>query len=359
MLDYIAISELLSHRLDDLINHFGLNLTYSHSQYRGCCPFHKGDNTTAFVILNNGTWRCFTRHCEEIYIGTAIGFVRACLSIGKTKVSIGETLDFIKHYLSHNLESVKVDVEEAEKRQFIQAWTGQDVRGTQLTKKQVRQELVIPATYYLNRGYSPHILNKFDVGLCVDQTKEMFNRVVVPIYDEREEYLLACTGRNPYEKCPKCDKYHNPDNNCPQIYSKQYAKWVHSTGCRTGQYLYNYWNAKEHIRDSGVAIITEGPGEVWRLEESGIFNSVSIFGTELSNEQILMLSKAGTLSLVVLTNNDKAGFEAAKRIQSKCSRLFRLYFPTISANDIGSLNIDEVTRDVRPFLDEICRLEQY
>ena len=43
----------------------------------------------------------------------------------------------------------------------------------------------------------------------VDETKEMYGRVVVPIYDDNYEYVVGVAGRSIFE-IHTCGMYHNP-----------------------------------------------------------------------------------------------------------------------------------------------------
>ena len=47
--------------------------------------------------------------------------------------------------------------------------------------------------------------------------------------------------------------------------------------------------AKEFIKESGIVILVESPGNVWRLEEAGVHNSVAIFGSSLADRQKMIL----------------------------------------------------------------------
>ena len=41
----------------------------------------------------------------------------------------------------------------------------------------------------------------------------------------------------------------------------------------------------------------------------------------------------------------------AKKIEEQCSRLYRLFFPSFEGNDVADLNIDKVTSDIKPFIE--------
>jgi len=226
-----------------------------------------------------------------------------------------------------------------------------------VTREMVRSSLSIPADYYIDRGYSQQIMNKYDVGLCSNPKREMYNRVVVPIYDMNYETMVGCTGRSIYEKCDKCGGFHNPSNDCPSAENLwKYSKWKHNSGFKTQEYLYNFWFAKEHILESGTVVLVEGPGDVWKLEQNGIHNSLAMFGTDLSEQQLSLLYSCGANSIVVLTDNDEAGRMSAEKIGEKCGRLFRMFFPTMSCADVGDMTRDNIEQEIKPILTEAMEI---
>ena len=111
--------------------------------------------------------------------------------------------------------------------------------------------------------------------------------------------------------------------------------------------------AKDHIAKTGVIDLVVSPGNVWRLEESGIHNSVAIFGAHLSQNQKNVIDTSGALSIVCLLDTDDAGKKGAKKIYEQCSKMYRLYFPQLSLNDIGDMNVDVVTNDIKPLISKL------
>ena len=117
-------------------------------------------------------------------------------------------------------------------------------------------------------------------------------------------------------------------------------------------YLYNYWFAEEHIRNCGTAILVEGAGDVWRLEDNGIHIGLGLFGTDLTDAQRILLDRSGALSIVILLDPDKAGAEGCEKLKRQLSRQYRMYFPNIR-DDVGGLNSDEITLDIKPIIDKV------
>ena len=69
-----------------------------------------------------------------------------------------------------------------------------------------------------------------------------------------------------------------------------------------------------------------------------------------------ILERSGASSIIVMTDNDEAGIMAAKKIHERCKRLFRVYFPKISASDIGDMDADDITHDIKPIIDKVTNL---
>ena len=366
------LGRLVMERWEDLFRHLGFSEYRVHNGYiTSTCPIHVGDNESALNIhLNSidehdpsnwaGVWKCNTQQCHDVFGTGIIGFTRGMLSrkqLGWSSpndpiVNLADTINYLLNFLKINRNNLQ-NTRSTSSRTFVNHVNNiyarpQHQNPYNITREQIRQSLEIPASYYLKRGYSDIVLSAYDVGLCTDSSKMMYNRVVVPIYDKDYNYI-GCTGRSIWEKCPECKQYHDPDRPCKY----KSPKWIHSKNFKGSEHLYNYNNAAKYIKKTRVAIIVESTGNTWRLEESGLHNSVALFGTSLSQGQFQLLNGSGALSLIILLDNDEAGKIGAKKIQEQCGRLYRLYFPKIDTNDLGDMGIDEITQDIKPFIDKI------
>ena len=328
------------------------------------CPIHGGDNDSALNLYYTGdtyrgNWNCRTHHCEHIFKGSIIGFIRGILSHQKyvwTKntddvVSFQEALDYATDFLNLSLPDIKVSVNEQEKSTFIKnskilSSDNIDKNKSGITRSMVRKNLEIPSKYFLDRGFSQEILNKYDVGDCVSTNKEMSNRAVVPIYDIDYHSMIGCTGRIVFNECPKCGGYHNSSVECDY----KTSKWRHSAGFKTQETLYNLWFAKEYIKKTGCVIIVESPGNVWKLEQNNIHNSVAIFGSNLSDRQKTLLDISGAMSIIVIMDNDDAGEKARQQIYNKCHRTYNIHNIRINKNDIAEMSDIEIQEQIRKFI---------
>jgi len=100
-------------------------------------------------------------------------------------------------------------------------------------------------------------------------------------------------------------------------------------------------------------VIVESPGNVWRLEEAGIKNSVAIFGTSLGDRQKMLLDCSGAMSLLLLLDNDEAGKIGSKQIYDKCYRTYNIKTLSINTNDIADMSIDEIKKTIIPEMESI------
>jgi len=359
--------ELLSN-FEDVLHHFNVDLQKTDEMFIGCCPIHGGNNTTAFNMYRDsyGNWNCNTRQCENTFMATPIGFVRGMLSRekydwefpGDKTVSFPAALEWVYKYLDKDVPTPSENEESREKQNFInqmQTFSGKkSPKLSGISRKIAQKSLQIPSAYYINRGYSPEILEKYDVGLCDTKGKQMYNRVVVPIYDENHRIVVGCTGRIKWDQCKDCRTYHNPVLPCPPPDFRQniiYSKWKHSKGLSTKFHLYNYWFAKTHIQETGIAILVESPGNVWRIEEAGLHMSVATFGAKLTDQQLDILDRSGAMTLIVLGDNDKAGQLYAERIIEKCGNRYNIVVPTFPGGDIA----DNYATDVHKLLSPIVK----
>lgn len=333
------LNVMLCDNIDELFDVLDIEYTRTHKMIICACPVHSGDNEAAFNLYTEelpngmiGNWKCRTHQCEEKHGNNILAFLRCMLDFTWKK-----TVDWACEFLGISFSKMKgVSSSDLEKRKFItnvKALRQETVtEKTGITRSLVRDRLDIPCKYYLNREYSSEVLDKYDVGLCTDKDKRMYNRAVVPIYDNNYKFAVGFTGRAVFENY----KY----------------KWVHSTGFFANNYLYNYWFAQQHIMETGCVILVEGPGDVWRLEDNGIHIAVAMFGTELSDQQMSLLYGSGANSIIVLTDNDEAGKRAALKINEKCSRLFRMFFPNLSTADVGDMATDDITNDIQPIIEQ-------
>jgi hypothetical protein len=363
-----VLCDMLCDDIENILDAFDIDYKHNGKMLTMSCPIHSGDNPSAINIYPDGdtyrgNWKCRTHNCEEIFKGSIIGFIRGIISnkkynwqkSGDNMCPFNEAVEFCTKFLNKSLQDIKISSTQKDKQNFTNTINylvaPKAEFKDQIARPTIRQSLSLIPDYYINRGYSKEILDRYDVGLCTKEGKEMSGRIVVPIYDNDHEYMIGCTGRSIYDKCTKCQSFHNPELACPDQENKwKYSKWKHNNGFKAQEYLYNFWFAKPHITETSYAIIVESPGNVWKLEENGIHNSVAIFGTNLSTRQKLLLDASGAMSLFIIMDKDDAGKKAAETIYSKCSKTYKVYNINISKNDIGEMTEEEINNEIKTII---------
>lgn len=361
-----SLTAVATQHLERIYNYFNIEPSYKNDiLIKSTCLIHGGDNPTALNLYYNGDirihYKCRTHQCEELFGSSLISLVRGGLSRtkynwklhGDKEATFNEAVEFLLEITQQNFGTLKADPYslDSDKLQFsslVNGFTMPDPQLTGIQRDFYRSKVEIPASYYLQRGYSIEVLDKYDVGTCKRPKKSLYQRAVVPIYDNSGEIILGFTGRSIFPECSQCKHYHNPDKECGF-----FPKWKHTAGFQKENCLYNYWYAKDYILNSGVVVLVESPGNVWRLEEAGIHNAVALFGAHLSTNQKKIIDASGAFSIVCLLDNDAAGIKGAKKIYEECSKMYRVYFPEFNENDIADMNVDIVTSDIKPLISQI------
>jgi len=366
-----VLCDALCENIEDVLSYFNLEYKISSKMVIMKCPIHCGDNESALNLYHQGdqykgNWVCRTHGCEKVFKKSILGFIRGILSNkkydwsenGDQTVTFRETIELANKLVGIDLSDIKLSNEEQNKNTFSNIIkhlsTFNDENQIKIDAQLIRKSLNIPADYYISRGYSSSVLNKYDIGICNTSGKEMYQRAVAPIYDADHKYMIGCSGRSVFEKCDKCKSFHDPNNSCPSVEEAwKFSKWKHSSNFKSQNCLYNFWFAKEYIMQTTTAIIVESPGNVWRLEEAGFHNSVAIFGSTLSDKQKILLDGSGAMNLILLTDNDEAGEKAAEQIIQKCHKTYKVYRPILEHNDIACMSPDSVKTFLQPILESI------
>lgn len=365
------LTQVIVDDLDVLLDYFKIQFQRYHDRYSFPCPVHESDNDESLSIFISGhtsigNWKCWTNGCQDDILSddkplgrNIFGLIRGLIGAKEDReVSYREAIQFAKElygFKSNKLD-YKLNVETSSKNEFIKSTKILDSRAEKpkgtIVRQEIRSRLKIPAQYFIGRGFSAEILDKYDVGYCETQKTQMFNRVVVPVYDEDYNYMVGCVGRTTEPKCNQCGFHHAIYRHCPEnnIEKRWGRKWINSAGFKADTVLYNYWFARDHIMKSGWAILVEGQGDVWKLEMAGFHIGLGIFGDALGDGQKELLDASGALNLLILTDNDEAGLAARKKIKKKCERSYNCHFLDLPDKDIGDMQPEHIKTFLEPIL---------
>lgn len=347
------MNETLLDNVEVILDHFKIEYKNLGNRIAFKCPIHDSGNEQSLSIKTNGhgcgKWRCWTQHCESEYGDNIYGLIKGIMSVDKGKeVANSDVSKYISKLLNLDTNSLRESVEYKERKSFIKNVynfvENEPEVVLKVSRSTVLKELDIPAAYYIERGYCPEILIKYDIGLCDKPEKHMFNRIVVPVYDETGNRMVGCSARNTDPQCEVCGYCHRPTKLCPTDRLDKYKsnKWINNKGFYRENYLYNYWFAKEHINKTGNCILVEGPGDTWKVEQANIHNSLAIFGSILTDSQCKILEKMNIQNLIIATDNDEPGLQARKHIRDKCSRLYNIIDVYTTKKDMGETNVETI-----------------
>jgi 5S rRNA maturation endonuclease (ribonuclease M5) len=369
-----ALTEVASYRLEELLGELGVDLRLRGKMWVGPCPIHGGNNASALTLYpdghtTRGNWKCRTQGCHQVFHCTLLGFVWGVLSFqngwrrredSRCQVAFKEAVWWVCRFLGVKLNEVQADIALAQRKQFVAEmatlgrYPEQLVEGWEL--EQVRSRLVLPSPYYLARGYSAAILDRYSVGDCRSENPadKFYARTVVPVLDRQGRRVIGATARTHHPECAHCKRWHAADAPCPEgrddLRRPVYAKWRHTDGLCVEDTLYNWWSAADPIRRQGAVVLVEGPGDVWRLEEAGVRNAVALFGKSLEDPQQVLLESSGALDVVLLLDQDKAGRTGVADIKERLERTFRMRIPEVAAKDVGDMTAEQVRTQVVPLL---------
>lgn len=340
--------------MDEILDTFEIEYNKRGPRLTCACFIHGGDNPEALSILRRGvgSWNCYTQQCHTKYRGSTLSLIQQLLSINKRDpVSFSEAI----HWSAKLVNEEQIDSEsyslKSEQNAFVKLTKNiiqqnREIIGVE--REKVTSRLIIPAPYYLHRGYTPEVLKRYDVGHCIDPKKEMYDRAVVPLYDASGN-MVGCIGRSIYEKCERCSGHHSPFKPC----SKKVRKWMFNSAFDASGYIYNYYSALPHIQRTNTIILVEGTGDVWRLEESGIPISVALLGTKFTDEQKILIEKSGATNLIVISDQDDAGKSFYLKINNECNRLYNVYHILPTCKDVGDMNSKDIKKVILPQVIEI------
>lgn len=367
----LTLSTILCSRMSEMMDELGAGRLGQNSRMMyGCCPIHGGDKPDALNIYKSGDvpgkWVCRTKHCEKEFKGSVIGFVRGMLTRNKygwpnehgRKATFFEAVDWCCQFVGQKLSDIKVDYKEMEKVRFANTITAMHQSGDsgkfKLTREQVIKRLEIPGDYFVKRGWSEAVLRKYDVGYCGDPTKPFFDRMIVPVYDNDYKFCIGFTARSVHEKCKSCGFYHSNKGPClskieGHINGPKWKNHELNVEC----HLYNYWFAKHHILKECVAVLVEGPGDLWKLQEAGINCGLAMFGSNLTDRQQVLLERSGAMSLIIATNMDEAGRKCAAQIQDDLKRAYRIKIVDLPENDLGDMSGEAIRGLICPLIEKM------
>lgn len=304
------INQIILLNIDNILQYFKIQYDKSYNNITFSCPLHDSRKKNSLSIsLEYGIYQCWTNNCHDKWGSSLFGLIKGLLALKKSNITNKSVFEFIQTLLNIDDYSNTDKDFEYKKVEYIPEMP----KGI-IDRKTVRSSLLIPDKYFLSRGYSSRILNKYDAGFCPKGF--MYRRSVVPVYDDNW-MMVGCTGRG--------------DN----------PKWKHWGKIR--QCLFNSWYAKNHIATGGIALLTEGVLDIFRLEDSGIHFGMALLGSNLTKNQKITLENMPIHTLLLSLDNDDAGKRGIDIIIKKLKYLnIKVILPPEPYKDLGEMTCQEI-----------------
>ncbi|MFJ7847361.1 DNA primase [Peribacillus sp. NPDC097206] len=303
----------------DLIGEY-VQLKKQGRNYFGLCPFH-GENSPSFsVSTEKQIFHCF---------GCGAG---------------GNIFTFLMDIEGYNfVESAKVlaekgnipldvEINKDSQRSNMPAGSQQMLEAHDLLRKFYHHLLVNTKEgqdaleYLLNRGFTEETIEKFQIGYSLDSwdfvSKFLLKRGFPPefmeqagliIYREKDEsYFDRFRNRVMF---PIMDHQGNTIAFSGRAMGDDEPKYLNSPETpifNKSKTLYNFHQARPHIRKKEQVVIFEGFADCISAVRAGVENSVATMGTALTDQHIQLL-KRNTDQVLICYDSDSAGLNAANR----------------------------------------------
>lgn len=306
-------------RIEEVVGDF-VSLKKRGANMIGVCPFHKEKTPSFIVSPAKGIFKCFG--CGKA--GDSVRFI-----MEHEHYSYPEALRFLAQKYGIIIEEKEQTPEELvaqneRERMFnINTFAQQYFSETMKTND---EGLAVGMSYFKERGFRDSIIDKFQLGYCLNQREAFIQHAIQNGYSKE---ILLKTGLASGNEERMYDRYQGrvifPIHNLTgkvigfgaRILSsdKTKAKYLNSPESEIynkSQTLYGIYFAKNEISRLDNCILVEGYADVLSMHQAGIENTVASSGTSLTTEQIRLISRY-TKNITILYDGDNAGIHAALR----------------------------------------------
>jgi DNA primase len=288
-----------------------------------CCPFH-GEKTPSFSLSPaKQIYKCFGcgkagDPIQFVMDIEGIGFQEAIRQLaGKYGIEVEEEANL----------SPEQNLEQNERESlFIAVNFAKDFFVKNLETDEGKS---IGLSYFKERGFTPQIIQKFDLGYSLDGWDHFLKAAKSAGYQEEILLKAGLILQKEGDAERLYDRFRNrvtftihnvsgkpigfgariltKDKNQPKYINSPETPIYHKSDV-----LYGMFQAKKAIRDQDNCFLVEGYTDVVSLHLSGIENVVASSGTSLTDGQIKLIRRF-TNQVTVLYDGDSAGIKASLR----------------------------------------------
>ena len=288
-----------------------------------CCPFH-GEKTPSFSLSPaKQIYKCFGcgkagDPIQFVMDIEGIGFQEAIRQLaGKYGIEVEEEVNL----------SPEQNLEQSERESlFIAVNFAKEFFVKNLETDEGKS---IGLSYFKERGFTPQIIQKFDLGYALDGWDHFIKAAKTAGYQEDILLKAGLILQKEGDTERLYDRFRNrvtftihnvsgkaigfgariltKDKNQPKYINSPETPIYHKSDV-----LYGLFQAKKAIRDQDNCFLVEGYTDVVSLHLSGIENVVASSGTSLTDGQIKLIRRF-TNQVTVLYDGDSAGIKASLR----------------------------------------------
>lgn len=290
------------------------------TNHLGLCPFHNEKTPSFTVSPAKGIFKCFG--CGKG--GNSVNFI-----MEHEHMSYVEALKFLAHKYHIEVVEKEVTTEELQQRnerESLMVVTAYAQRNFSDNLHKHSDGKTIGMAYFRERGFRDDIIEKFQLGYCLDQ-RDAFTKTAL-----REGYkldYLVKTGLTIQHNEDTFDRFqgrvmfpiHSISGRVTAFggrilkTDKKFAKYLNSPESEIyhkSGILYGIFHAKKSITQENKCFLVEGYTDVISLHQAGIENVVASSGTSLTVDQIRLI-KRFTPNVTILYDGDAAGIKASIR----------------------------------------------
>jgi DNA primase len=283
------------------------------ANYAACCPFHNEKSPSFTVSPTKQFYHCFGCGAH----GTAISFVMEFQGMG--------FVDAVKELAS----KAGMQVPESEGRSFNDEKPGQTralieimARAAQYYKDQLKKS-PLAIEYCKKRGLTGEIAARFGMGYAPDGWQNL--QEIFPDYNADELKIAGLVIENDAGR--RYDRFRdrlmipiiNPKGDIiafgGRIIDQGEPKYLNSPETplfEKGRELFGLPQARQALRETDTAIVTEGYMDVIALAQNGVGNAVATLGTATTATHVTKLLRQVD-RIVFCFDGDNAGRKAAWR----------------------------------------------
>ncbi len=263
---------MTSEKIKDVLQKLGYKLTDFGNHWRTNALYRGGKNSTALQIYKNtGVWVDYVSNSKHLPLKSLI----------EATLQTNDSTQIDKILEGYDFESTPslAQIEKSKPR----------IEMEKTYPESMLERLLPHYKFYNERGVSDSTLAFFKCGLATEGS--MYQRFVFPIYNELNE-IHGFSGR---------DMLKNSSNRPKWKHLGKKSKWIYPYYLKD---VNGNYPVMQEISDKKEVVLVESIGDLIRLYDRGIKNTLCIFGTSASNSVAMHLIPLGLKKIIISLNND-------------------------------------------------------